>query len=503
MQRAAALGLGIFADEKELDGDAAEIDRVSGGVLHDLISRGDFTGKDGEQTVLYLPRGAPAKRLILVGLGDSPAFTLDKVREASARMIRKAADLKLPTLALGIPGLRRLVAPSRDVAQAAAEGVILGSYRFDQLKSSAAKNGRVLPQVTCVWEEEETLPSLQRGLEAGRKIAAAVCLARDLIMQPAGQLTPKMLAATARQTARTFGMRCTILGLPQLRRLAMGALLGVAQGSSEPPTFSILEHAGGMPEDPPVVVVGKGITFDSGGISLKSAANMEKMKYDMSGAAATLAILRAVADLALPINVVGLMPAAENLPGGGACKPGDILRAMAGTTIEVINTDAEGRLILADALCYAQRFKPAAIIDLATLTGACRIAVGPLAIAMMGTNQALLRRFEEAAPIVGERVWQLPLWEEDFDLIKSHVADMKNSGGAPAGTITAGLFLKQFVGAHPWVHLDIASTAWVDTGRPYVPKGAAGVGVRLVVQVLRQWAANPSRALEQVRAASS
>ncbi|MBI3090261.1 MAG: leucyl aminopeptidase [Candidatus Tectomicrobia bacterium] len=499
-QRAAAIGLGLFADGGVVSGEAAELDARSGGLIRGVLERGDFSGKEGEELVLYLPPAARAGRAILIGLGKAEGFTLEKVREASARLAAAAARLKVPQLALSIPGRQRLIAGIGEAAQAAVEGMLLGTYGFRELKTKAEENGAAHLTARLLWQDGDTLPTFERGLEAGRKIAAAVCFARDLVARPSNLLTPTTLAECARQVAAAHGLRCTVLEKPQLQELGFGALLGVARGSAEPPTLSILEYRGGEPEAAPIVVIGKGITFDSGGISLKTAENMERMKYDMAGAAATLAILKAVASLGLRLNIVGLLPATENLPGATAYKPGDILRSLSGKTIEVVNTDAEGRLILADALAYAQRFSPAAMIDLATLTGACRIAVGPLAIAMMGNHRALRERCEAAAALSGERVWHLPLWDEYFELIKSDVADVKNSGGAPAGTITAGLFLRQFVGEVPWLHLDIASTAWVDEARPYVPKGPSGAGVRLVAQLLRTWAAHPAAAVQALRA---
>jgi leucyl aminopeptidase len=272
-----------------------------------------------------------------------------------------------------------------------------------------------------------------------------------------------------------------------MKKIGMRALLGVARGSDEPAKFIVLEYRGGMKKESPIVLVGKGLTFDSGGISIKPSENMGEMKSDMAGGAAVMGAVMAVADLELPLNVVGLVPATENLPGGSALKPGDIIQSLSGQTIEVVNTDAEGRLILADALTYAQRFKPAAVIDLATLTGACKIALGDHVIGMLGNDSALKERIRAAGELTGERVWELPLWEDYHELIKSDVADFKNTGGRAGGAITAAVFLSKFAGDAPWVHLDIAGPAWLAKDRPYAPKGATGVGVRLLVQCLRDW----------------
>ncbi|HEU0264553.1 MAG TPA: leucyl aminopeptidase, partial [Geobacterales bacterium] len=305
--------------------------------------------------------------------------------------------------------------------------------------------------------------------------------------EPGNVATPSYLAEQARQLAATVGCRCTIIDKDELERLGAGGILAVGKGSHYPPCLVELTYQGGGEGARPLLLIGKGITFDSGGISLKPREGMERMKDDMAGAAAVLGVVRAVAELKLPINLVALLPLAENLPGGGAYKPGDILRTMAGTTVEVNNTDAEGRLVLADALHYGRRFNPAAVIDIATLTGACLVALGTLATCIMGNNQGLVDRLLRSGETSGERLWQLPLWDEYGEAMKSDIADMKNAGGPHAGTITAGWFLQQFVdNGVPWVHLDIAGTAWEEKGRPYLPKGASGVGVRLLVDFIRQ-----------------
>jgi leucyl aminopeptidase len=277
------------------------------------------------------------------------------------------------------------------------------------------------------------------------------------------------------------------MGEPFMKRLGMHALLSVARGSNEPPKLIAMEYNGGTKREKPVVLVGKGITFDSGGISIKPADRMEEMKSDMAGGSAVIGIMMAIADLRLPVNVVGIIPATENLPGGRAYKPGDVLQSMSGKTIEVISTDAEGRLILADAFAYADRYNPKVLIDMATLTGACIIALGDLIVGMMGTDEELKGRIREASEATGEKVWELPLPEEYNELIKSDVADFRNTGGRPGGAITAALFLQKFVGDYPWVHLDIAGPALLAKDRPYIPKGASGIGVRLMVEFLRKW----------------
>jgi leucyl aminopeptidase len=313
---------------------------------------------------------------------------------------------------------------------------------------------------------------------------------RHTIAEAALRTGDPPIAAAAAEAARAAGLDVEVLDRDRMQQLGMGALLGVAQGSEQPPTFIILEHRGARPEQDNIVFVGKGITFDSGGISIKPAEGMERMKYDMSGGAAVMGALRAAALLKVPRNVIGLIPATENLPSGRATKPGDVHRAMNGKTAEIINTDAEGRLILADALAYASRYKPVACVDLATLTGACVVALGHEAIGMMGNTQGetLMNRLRLAGVRAGERVWQLPLWDEYLEHVKSDVADVKNVGmGRAAGTIAGAAFLVKFVDGYPWVHLDIAGTAWADREQPYKPKGGTGVGVRLLTQMLLDW----------------
>jgi leucyl aminopeptidase len=308
-----------------------------------------------------------------------------------------------------------------------------------------------------------------------------------MVSAPGNEMTPTDMAREARKIARRKNVKLTVLGEAEMKKIGMNALLGVARGSAEPAKFIILEYRGGDKSERPVALVGKGLTFDSGGISIKPSEKMDEMKSDMAGGAAVMGVIMAAADLNLKVNAVGLIPATENLPGGRAYKPGDILKSLSGQTIEVLSTDAEGRLILADALTYAGRYKPAVIIDLATLTAACVIALGDHVTGMMGTDNRVKHKIKDASDATGEKVWELPLWEEYHDLIKSDVADYKNHGGRPGGAITAAAFLSKFVGDYPWVHLDIAGPAWLTNDKPYIPKGASGVGVRLMVQFLRDW----------------
>jgi leucyl aminopeptidase len=373
------------------------------------------------------------------------------------------------------------------IAAAAVLGVLLGLYRYLPYKTVDRGEIKELRSFTLVEPAAARRKAFLDAAAEAQAVAGAVSFARDLVSAPGNEMTPDRMAREARAMAKGRGLAAKVLDEPALRKLGMHALLGVARGSAEPPRFIVLEHRGGKKGDAPVVLVGKGITFDSGGLSLKPAENMGEMKDDMSGGAAVLAALRAAADLRLPLNVVGLVPAVENMPDGKAYRPGDILGSLSGQTVEVMSTDAEGRLILADALTYARRFRPAAVVDLATLTGACVVALGDLGTGLFGTDAELNGRIKAAAEATGDLVWEMPLWEDYVELIKSDAADWKNTGGRSGGAITAALFLKQFAPEAPWAHLDIAGPAWAKKDRPLVPKGAAGVGVRLLVEMLKNW----------------
>ena len=341
--------------------------------------------------------------------------------------------------------------------------------------------------ITLLKESIGGLKAIQKGVKVGEAIAASTVMARDLVSSPPADKTPTIIAAKAKEIARQFGLKLRVLEKDRMRKLGMGALLGVASGSVQPPKFIIVEYRKGG-KKPFIALVGKTITFDSGGISIKPSENMDRMKDDMSGGAAVLGAIRTAAALKLPLNIVGLLPVTENMPSGSAYKPGDVLRTMSGQTIEILSTDAEGRLILSDALTYACSYKPAVIVDIATLTGACGIALGTEATGMLGTDDRFKQMMRMAGEKTGERVWELPLWEEYYEQIKSDIADMKNTGGRRGGVITAAALLSKFVQKYPWVHLDIAATAWTEKERPYTPKGATGIGVRLLTQFLRDYA---------------
>ncbi len=476
-----AEGLLLFSFEGGPSNQLKEIDKSLGGRIGRAFKRGEFKGKEREVYSLSLWGEARYERIILAGLGQESRFNKDKVRMASALGVKEARRFKLSYLAIAPMGFGGC--GHEETLQLMVEGCLLGTYRFDRLKTKGGEDGDVKGCV-FITETDIDMGVMRQGIERGIAIAESVNHVRDLINSPGNIITPKALAREAKRIARGSQLTCKVLNLDDIKRLGMNAFLSVAKGSAEPGCIIIMEYRGVGGREKPVVLAGKAVTFDSGGISIKPSKNMEQMKYDMAGGGAVIGVIEALARLKLPVNVVGIIPATENLPGGRATKPGDVVKSMSGKTIEIISTDAEGRMILADALSYALRYKPRVIIDLATLTGACVVALGRHAIGMMGNNRKYLDMIREAGEASGERVWELPIWEEYEDLIKSDVADMKNVGDRSAGTIVGAIFLKHFVEDTPWVHLDIAGTAWADKESAYQPKGATGVGVRLLIEFL-------------------
>ena len=459
----------VFEDDdvpQELLGDAAEI-----------LKDGDFSGKKGSSVLVYNPGGLASPRLLLVGLGDKSAFKLDALRRAAATAATRARSLKLDTAAFSLPvgeGSAARVA----AAEAAAEGAALGLYRFDRYKTKAG--GHELSTFTIVSDDE----GVAEGAETGAGLAAATVLARDLQNEPSNTATPEYLAQRAREIGERHGMDVTVLDRAAIEAEGLNGLATVGRSATNKPRFIVLEHKGGG-DEAPVVLVGKAVTFDSGGISIKPTAGMEDMKYDMSGGAAVLGAMDAVGSLGLPINVVALVPSTENLPDGDAFKPGDVLTLHSGKTVEIVTTDAEGRLILADALSYARRYDPSAVIDCATLTGACHVALGDHASGLMGNDDALVEEVRNAGEASGERAWHLPLFDEYTEQIRGNTADLRNSGGRYGGALTAGAFLKEFAD-YPWAHLDIAGVAYSAKARnAYTPKGGSGTPARLLVELLR------------------
>lgn len=464
--------------------DAAVLDKALGGALRELIQSKEFEGKANEVVLFHTQGKVPAKRIVLVGLGKKKDLGLDQIRQAMGHAAKRVRQTKAGSFTVALPSVTPRGASLVEVAQVMAEGAILGSYQFNVYRSEGTTNKDVAA-MSVLAPQKGQLRQLAEGIRRGVATAEATVFVRDLCNHPSNVMTPTKIANEAKAIAKETGASLKILEQKEMEELGMGALLGVAKGSHEPPKFIILQYHGAKKKDDrPVVLVGKTITFDTGGISLKPSENMEQMKADMTGGAEVLAAMRAVARLKLPLNLISILPAAENMPGGRAMRPGDVVKTLSGKTVEVQNTDAEGRLILSDGLAYATRYKPAALIDIATLTGACVVALGQFAIGMFGTDTKLKDSIRKAGLRAGERVWEMPLWDEYFEQLRSDVADMRNIGGRGGGMITAALFLSKFVGDCSWVHLDIASTDWSERERAYIPKGPTGTGTRLLIQYL-------------------
>ncbi|MCK9229461.1 MAG: leucyl aminopeptidase [Syntrophales bacterium] len=481
-----AIIVGHYEESTGLRGAAGELDEAGGGLLSSIISGGDFSGKFKDTALVYTGGALPAKRVLLVGLGREEDLTDEKVRVAFAGAARRIRDIKVKECALSSDFGSVGSSPEGPIT-AVVEGMLLGLYRYTPYKTKTDDTDEIQSVSILCDRGPGDRKAMARAVREARILCDAVYLARDLVSAPANEMTPALLAREARRLEAIPSLSVKVIEAATMKRMGMHALLGVGGGSCNPPKLVVMEYRGGKPKAPPVVIVGKGITFDSGGLSLKPPDSMVQMKDDMAGAAAVMGTLKAVAELKLPVNVIGLVPAAENLPDGCACRPGDILRSLSGRTIEIISTDAEGRLVLADALTYAKRFKPAAIIDIATLTGACVIALGDNLAGLFSNDKPLRDRLMKASERTGEALWELPLWEEYDDLIKSDTADMKNTGTRAGGAITAALFLKKFIETTPWAHLDIAGPAFAAKERGYIPKGASGAGVRLLVQMLCDW----------------
>ena len=501
VEKAAAdvLALPLFeldAERWRLPARYAGVDRALGGRLASALSTGDFRGKPGDTLLLYGDDASPARRILLIGLGPERDAGTESLRAAAGRAVSEASSRKARKLAIALPAQRRL--KTADQAQALAEGAVLAGYRFDRYRSRNEDDGAALQAAVLVVDPGSDLRGARSGVRVGTILAESQNLARELSNEPPNELPPAALARAAERTAKEVGLKCRVLDVKELRRLKMGGILAVGGGSSNPPRLIVLEHnaprrgarpkARGARPKATVCVVGKGITFDSGGLSLKPSGSMVTMKHDMSGAAAVVGILRACALLSVPLHVVGVIGSAENLPSHTAYRPDDIITTMSGQTVEIGNTDAEGRIVLSDALFYANsQFEPQAIIDLATLTGACSVALGNWASAVLGSHDRLVEALRRAGEATHERVWQLPLWPEHREHMRSQIADVKQVGGRAGGTITAAAFLSYFVGDTPWAHLDIAPTANTDQASAYQPMGATGVGVRLVTECLRGW----------------
>jgi leucyl aminopeptidase len=455
-----------------------------GAKLTRILELEEYKGKEGEVFLYHTERKIRAPRLMLVGLGESKKLSLEAYRRAASTAAKSARDAHAGTVAFLLPPGPHSAA---EKATALAEGAALGLYRYDKYLTGAGEKKGRLREAVIAAEDDATVRELKKALATAKIICEATCFARDLENAPPNELYPETLAAAAKASAAAHGFRITVWDKKRIEQQGFGGLLAVNSGSNRPARFLIMEHNSGNDALPTIVLVGKGVTFDAGGISIKPANGMSEMKMDMGGAAAVIGTMEAASRLKLPVHLVGLVPTTENLLGGSAMRPGDIITHYGGKTSEVDNTDAEGRLILADALAYAGRYKPAAVIDLATLTGACVVALGNHATGMMGNDGGIMARLKTAGEQTFERVWELPLYEEYEKQIKSDVADVKNVGGRWGGAITAALFLKRFIGDYKWVHLDIAGTAILEENFPYCPRGGSGVGVRLLVEFLKNW----------------
>ena len=471
--------VGVF-ESRKLSAPAASLDEAAQGHLSRIVRAGDMEGKTGTTLLVHNVPHVACERVLLVGLGREADFGVKQYREAVTSALRTVSSTGATEAELHLTSLE---VDGRDGAWRAQQAVTVAqetAYRFQLMKSRKEAGKTAFKHLSLAFTDKAHVRNAQSGLAHGVALAAGMALTKDLGNLPPNVCTPGYLAREARELAKRYRMKVQVFERADMERMGMGALLAVARGSHEPPKFIVLEHRGAGKDSKPIVLVGKGITFDTGGISIKPAAEMDEMKFDMSGAGSVLGTLRAVAELKLPLNVVGLIPTTENMPGGQATKPGDIVTSMSGQTVEILNTDAEGRLILCDALTYAERYKPAAVIDIATLTGACVIALGHVASGLFANDDALAQELLAAADAAHDRAWRLPLWDDYQEQLKSNFADFANIGGRPAGSVTAACFLARFARKFKWAHLDIAGTAW----RSGKEKGATARPVPLLTEFL-------------------
>ena len=474
---------------RTLAGDTGAADQALGGLIKQMLDEDLIAGKSGETTVLPVPSSArrriKAKRVVVYGVGERGKLTANGLRDRLGNLARSLRSMNAGNVAISLGETPSGVA-AEDAAQAAAEGVVLGLYRFDKHHTRAAdKPAYTLGKVTFVESSTRRAAQTRRGVEAGVIVAEGVNFMRDLANEPANLMTPTIIANRAQQMASEVGLECRIIERAEAERLKMGSYLSVAAGSIQPPKFIVLTYNGARTKGRYIGLVGKGITFDTGGISLKPGAGMEAMKGDMSGAASVLGAIYAIARLKLPVNVMAVAPCTENMPSGSATKPGDVVYAMDGTAIEVINTDAEGRLVLADGLCFARENGCTSLIDVATLTGAMAIALGRTRMGLFSNNDRLAADVEKVAEAAGEPAWRMPMDADYYELIKSDVADIKNTGGRDAGSITAAKFLEVFAKDTPWVHLDIANVMSVSSDKGWTVKGMKGTPVRTLIDLVK------------------
>lgn len=476
--------IGISEGSDKLHGGAQFIDKAMDGVVSGMVQSGELSGKEGNFTLLHTLGKLTASKVVIAGLGKPAELTVEKLRRVAGEMGRflrrvKAKKVAVEALGAGFQGISGELS-----GQALTEGIIMGMYTFCKYLTKDPDSGTI-DELLIVESDTVKAGEVERGLRLGCVTAEAVNAVRDMVNEPANCMTPAGMAEFAKSLAQKYILDCTILEREQMTELGMGALLGVSQGSAQPPKFIILNYRGDTNSSEVIGWIGKAITFDSGGISLKPADGMELMKGDMSGGATVMNAVAAVARLKLKVNVTAIVPATENMPGGRAQRPGDIVKAMNGKTIEVVNTDAEGRLVLADAICYAVKDGLSPLVDIATLTGACHVALGDFCSGLFSNDESWQNNIREAGDISGERLWPMPMFDDYSEQIKSAVADIKNSGGRWGGAITAAKFLAEFAGKTSWVHIDIAGTAQTDKERGYLVKGATGVGVRTLINLAR------------------
>jgi len=447
----------------------------------DVLATGEVTGKNFETTLLYNPTGLNAKRLLLLGGGKAKTFSasdLCKLGGAALRVL-KAKNLRSFAFALPENGI-----DAKDGVRAVSEGALIGSFEPDYYKSD--RKDQKIDTLTIIARGDQK--ALEAGLEAGRIVGESQNFTRDLVNEPSNRMTPTIMAERAKKMAAEVGLKCETYGTDKIKELKMGAFWGVAQGSDEPPALIVLRYEpADAVKDVHLGLVGKGVTFDTGGISIKPADGMEKMKYDMAGGATMIGVMRAIALLKPKVKVTAIICATENMPSGKAQKPGDVQIAMSGKSIEIINTDAEGRLVLADGLCYARQLGCTHLVDAATLTGAVVVALAHINVGIFASDDNMYERFVTANKQTGEKMWRLPLDDDYKDIIKSGIADMMNSGGRYGGAVTAAMFLKEFAEETPWVHLDIAGTAWIEDSKPWIAKGPSGIALRSLVEFVKGW----------------
>ena len=477
--QADAIVVNLFEDVGQASGAAATVDQALGGVISSSINQGEIKGKFGEVHVVHTYGRLPARTVAVAGLGKRQDFDVDKVRGVAGEFCRALRKLNCHKIATAVHGVGAGGIELEASGEAIVEGALLGLYRFTRYKKPEYED---IGEMLMVAREDGDVPILEAAIRKGKVVAEATSLARDMVNEPANRMTPNQMAESAKEIAGRYGLELQVFEVEDMEKMGMGALLGVAKGTNQRPKLITLTYKGDRRSEKTLGFLGKGITFDSGGVSIKPSEGMSDMKQDMAGAAAVLTAVGAIAQMKLQINVTAVAPVTENLPSGTALKPGDVLQAMNGKTIEVISTDAEGRLILADALSYAQKLGLSPLVDLATLTGACRVALGTFYSGLFSNDQNLADRILRAAERTGERMWQMPMPQEYKEQIKSEVADIKNVGNRYGGAITAALFLAEFINGTPWAHIDIAGPASSNKESGYLVKGATGFGVRTLVE---------------------